>query len=144
MPDMPTCIYEARNVCGEGPVWDVAEQALYWVDIPECKIMRYDREGQVSAWNTPSDIGAFALRRSGGVIAGLRSGMTLIDLERGHTRIVANPAGGQPNVRFNDGKCDRQGRFWCGTCHEQADLTLRQPIAALYRIDPRPKLSSCP
>lgn len=136
MTETPICVYEARNVCGEGPVWDIADQALYWVDIPERKIYRRrESDGQVTSWTVPSDIGAMALRKSGGFIAALRSGLALFDSKRGTTEVFADPEKDEPMTRFNDGKCDRAGRFWIGTCHEQADLKKRRPIAALYRVD---------
>jgi len=34
--------------------------------------------------------------------------------------------------RFNDGACDGRGRLWIGTM----DRHLREPVGALYRIDP--------
>ena len=137
MTNTVVCVYEARNVCGEGPVWDVEEQALYWVDIVGRKILRRtEADGAVTEWPVPADIGAMALRRSGGFIAALRSGLVLLDPVTGATRLVANPEHDEPQTRFNDGKCDRAGRFWIGTCHEVADLTRRRPIAALYRVDP--------
>jgi sugar lactone lactonase YvrE len=37
----------------------------------------------------------------------------------------------QDNV-LNDGKCDRRGRFWCGS----RDGALKDPAGALYRLDP--------
>ena len=64
--DGPECIYMAKNVCGEGPVWDVEEQALYWVDIPEGKIWRrQEANNEIASWSFGTDIGAFALREKG-------------------------------------------------------------------------------
>jgi len=34
---------QVRNNTGESPVWHADEQALYWVDIPEKKLYRYNR-----------------------------------------------------------------------------------------------------
>ena len=30
------------NVVGEGPTWDPRERRLYWIDIPNGRIFRYD------------------------------------------------------------------------------------------------------
>jgi sugar lactone lactonase YvrE len=137
MTDAPVCVYEARNVCGEGPVWDVDEQALYWIDIIERSIFRRTESGgEVTQWSVPADIGAMALRRTGGFVAALRSGLALFDPATGAARVVLDPEPDEPQTRFNDGKCDRAGRFWVGTCHEVADPSQRRPIASLYRIDP--------
>ncbi|MBX6372733.1 MAG: SMP-30/gluconolactonase/LRE family protein [Acetobacteraceae bacterium] len=42
------------------------------------------------------------------------------------------PARLREGARFNDGCCDRLGRFWVGTM----DRALREPVGALYRVDP--------
>ncbi len=132
----PVCIYEAKNVCGEGPVWDAAEQALYWVDIPEGRILRRrEADGAVTSWTVGTDIGAMALRTGGGVVAGLRSGFALVDLGTSEVDLIGDPESERSDTRFNDGKCDPQGRFWCGTFHDLPDPKKRQPVAALYRLD---------
>lgn len=133
----PQCVFEARNVCGEGPVWDDEAQALYWVDIPEKRIFRRDEaSGSVESWPVPADIGAIALRRSGGLIAGLRSGFALVDLDKETCEIFASPEDGLADNRLNDGKCDPRGRFWCGSLHDEADPAKRRPIGRVYRVDP--------
>lgn len=137
MNDVPVCIFEARNVCGEGPVWDAEEGALYWVDIPENMVHRLDPStGQARRWRVPAEIGALALRRHGGIIAALRTGFALIDLDTDAVQTVADPEADEPATRFNDGKCDRRGRFWCGSLHDVPDPKRRRPVAALYRVDP--------
>lgn len=137
MADSVECVLAAGNVCGEGPVWDVADQALYWVDIPRCRIHRLDwATGKTEQWTVPAAIGCFALRRGGGLVAALRTGIAMLDLATGAAETFADPDAGLPETRFNDGKCDSHGRFWCGSMHDTSDPALRRPIAALYRIDP--------
>jgi sugar lactone lactonase YvrE len=80
----------------------------------------------------PEEVGSFALREQGGLIAALRSGFALIDLERGRIEPLADPEADRPQNRFNDGRCDRQGRFWAGTMNEPRDAR----SGALYRLDP--------
>ena len=44
-----------RDELGEGPVWDVQAQALYWVDIVNRRVFRLDPgTGEVIRWRTPS------------------------------------------------------------------------------------------
>jgi sugar lactone lactonase YvrE len=76
-------------------------------------------------------VGSFALREQGGLVAALRSGFALIDLERGAVDRLVDPEADRPENRFNDGRCDRQGRFWAGTMNEPR--TARS--GALYRLD---------
>jgi sugar lactone lactonase YvrE len=78
------------------------------------------------------DIGCLALRQRGGAIAALRSGFAYIDFATGDVRKLTSPILDDPDLRFNDGRCDRRGRFWAGTVHEQRRLG----TAALYRFDP--------
>ncbi len=122
--------YQADDQLGEGPVWSVAEQALYWVDITRPCLQRWQPEtGAYMAWTMPSQIGSYALRQQGGAVVALRDGLYLFDFDDGALTAVCRPEAGL-NTRFNDGKCDRHGRFWAGT----TDLAFKQPLGALYRL----------
>ena len=123
--------FEAKNILGEGPVWSVAEQALYWVDIERPSLQRFDPDTKVhQTWPMPSRIGSFALRQAGGFVAALQTGLAFFDAETGRIDPIANPEN-HLQTRFNDGKCDRNGRFWVGT----TDINFREPIGSLYRFD---------
>jgi len=43
-------------------------------------------------------------------------------------------------MRFNDGRCDRQGRFWAGTMVQE--MAAANPAGSLYRYDANGVLSS--
>jgi sugar lactone lactonase YvrE len=123
---------QQTDVLGEGPVWDVEEQALYWVDIRKPAVRRYDGGSRkVSTWTTPETVGSLAVRKQGGLLLALKSSLAFFDPQFGAIRRVASPEADRPSQRFNDGKCDRQGRFWAGTMND-AD---RQPDGTLYRFD---------
>lgn len=123
---------EQTDVLGEGPVWDVQEQALYWVDIRKPAVRRYDGGNRkVSTWTTPEMVGSLAVRKQGGLLLALKSSLAFFDPQSGSIRRVASPEADRPSQRFNDGKCDRQGRFWAGTMNDAA----RQPDGTLYRFD---------
>ena len=131
MPDVE-CVLQMQNAFGESPVWSAAERALYWVDVKAPAVHRLEPGiGDVCTWPMLEDIGAIALRRAGGLIAGMRSGFYTINLSTGTRRLVSNPLLNEPRLRFNDGKCDRAGRFWCGTL-DDSDF---QPVGSLYRLD---------
>jgi len=124
--------YFSKDDLGEGPVWSPDEQALYWVDILRPTLQRWHPEsGQYRDWKLPSDIGSFALRANGGAVVALRTGFAFLDLETGQLTPIMDPEADQPFTRFNDGKCDRRGRFWAGTMDEESPNTR----AALYRLD---------
>lgn len=127
------CVVEARNILGEGPVWDVAEQALYWVDIEGRLLQRLTpATGAVERWTTPERIACFALRDGGGLIVAFASGIAFYDPGPGATEWIARPEAHLPGNRFNEGKCDRRGRFWTGTMDDR----LGRHSGALYRVDP--------
>jgi sugar lactone lactonase YvrE len=127
------CAVRGTALIGESPVWSVAEGALYWVDMPGRLIhRRIEGATHVDTWPTRSDIGALAICKAGGLIAALEDGLYHLDPDRGSTDKVVDPTGGDTAVQFNDGKCDRFGRFWAGTM----DRVEQQPLGALYRLDP--------
>lgn len=126
------CVIERSDSLGEGPVWSVREQTLYWVDIVGRAARSYSPStGRRHDWSMPAEIGALALRTSGGALVALRSGFALLDLGTGALTHVCDPEPDLPENLFNDGACDRSGRFWAGTLHQ--DET--QPLGSLYRLD---------
>lgn len=129
-----TRIGEQSDVLGEGPTWSVREQALYWVSIRLPGVRRYHpASGRIDTWTLPEFVGSLALRARGGLIVALRSGMAAWDPGSGTLDMLSAPEAHIEHHRFNDGKCDRQGRFWAGTMH---DVT-RDPVGSLYRLDTR-------
>jgi len=131
MAATPTCVLDARASLGECPVWSVDEQVLYWVDINEPALHRFDpRTRQDTALPMPSSIGSFALRASGGFVVALRDGIHEADARGTLGRRLAAAPYDTANHRFNDGRCDRQGRFLVGTMNEPRDAS----TGALYRL----------
>ena len=126
-----TCVANVHAVLGEGPVWVARENSLYWLDIKGLKIFRLDDRGQVSDWPTPFRVGSIVPRRQGGFIGGTEGGIAEVDPRAKLFRILIDPEADLPDNRFNDGKLDRQGRFWAGTMDdsEQSDS------GTLYRLD---------
>ncbi len=126
------CVIERSDQLGEGPVWSVRDQTLYWVDIVGRRAHSYSPStGRRNGWSLPSEIGALALRNSGGVLVALRSGFTLLDLDTGNLTPVHDPEPDLPENLFNDGAVDRAGRFWAGTLHQDEV----EPLGSLYRLD---------
>lgn len=130
---------DVRNRVGESPLWSPAEQALYWVDIDARRLHRHDwqtREAQ--HWDLPERIGCIALHATGGLVAGMETGIyRLRPQRRGQIEVVPlqQIAFSQPGMRFNDGRCDRAGRFWLSSM--VMDMSLASPAGVLYRYDRR-------
>lgn len=133
MTDTPfRCVLDLRAALGESPTWSIDEQALYFVDIVAPALIRFDAAtGAHTATAMPSSIGCFGLRERGGFVVALRDGIWLADA---HGRLEHRLAGAPydpAHHRFNDGRVDRQGRFWVGSMNEKRDA----PSAALYRLE---------
>ncbi|MDR6448458.1 SMP-30/gluconolactonase/LRE family protein [Paraburkholderia sp. 22099] len=144
---------QAPALVGESPVWRAAEQALYWVDIPARKIVRLRLDSaERSEWLLPEKVACIAFDRRGTVLAGCETGLFAVALTeaaasdapggeplKATARKLAAPAFPFDDMRFNDGRCDRQGRFWSGTMVQ--DMAAANPAGALYRFDERGVLS---
>ena len=126
------------DTLGESPVWRVREQALYWVDIAGRRVNRLDMaSGKRRAWSTGEMPACIAFARDGGLLAAMESG--IFGLELGEDRAakatrLASVSHPMAAMRFNDGRCDRQGRFWAGTMH--TDIPAAHAVGSLYRYDP--------
>jgi sugar lactone lactonase YvrE len=115
---------------GEGPLWSARDQTIYWIDVTQRKVFRHNLQTNKTEQFAVSGMpGSIALRKDGGIIAAFRTGLALIALaQEKETKI---PSSIDFSIeRFNDGKCDRRGRFFAGTM----DKTMQEPIGALYRI----------
>lgn len=132
------CVLDCANHLGEGPVWDVAEQCLYWVDstgrrVDKPAIWRFDpATGDVRNWNVSADIGAMALRSTGGAVLALNDGFYSFDFDSGATELIAATSDDSTRARLNDGKVDRHGRFIVGGMDDQEELEM----CSLWRLDP--------
>ncbi|MGH6934513.1 MAG: SMP-30/gluconolactonase/LRE family protein [Dongiaceae bacterium] len=136
------CVFESRDWLGEGPCWHPGEQALYWTDVPAKCIHRWNpRTGMHRRWDMAEMVTAIAVRRSGGLIIACHTGIDFFDPETGAATRFAEPEKHKPANRSNDGKCDRQGRFWYGTmmnnfAADMSETPITANTGALYRIDP--------
>lgn len=136
-------VLDVRNGVGESPVWDAARQRLFWVDIPAKTLWCWSAaSGQARQWTTPEQTGCIALSTGGDAapfgrwVAAMENGLALLtpqaDGTLAHEQLVGvnHP---QSGMRFNDGRCDRQGRLRAGTM--VADMSLAAPSGSLYALD---------
>jgi sugar lactone lactonase YvrE len=129
-----TCVVDARAQLGEGTLWDPSAGVLWWIDIWGPTIHRYDpATGVDDTWTAPEYLGCIGLREKGGLVLTMASGFHFFDPQSRTFTPIADPEAGRSNTRFNDGKPDRQGRFWSGTMFEAEGPV--QFIGALYRMD---------
>ena len=109
-------LLDVKTTLGEGPVWDVDQQRLYFIDSMDGRVFRCTADGtEIRAWDVPGKIGSMALRKNGeGAIVSLDKGFWLLDFESGECDLLEDPEEGKDQNRINDGKCDRRGRFFAG------------------------------
>ena len=123
-------VLACSNKLGEGPIWNPSEQALYWVDIGQNLIQRYDRaSGRHDTYDEGLPATSLGLRASGGLIIATARGFASWSPGMESPSFIADPEAGKLDARFNDGAVDPGGRFWAGTMS-------KTPTSRLYRLDP--------
>lgn len=131
-------VVDAKALVGEGPSWDAQARRLLWVDIQGRAVHVYDpTTARDRCISVPCEPGTVVPRRGGGAVLATDSGYAFMDLDTGVLSPIANPEAGHPERRFNDGKCDPQGRFWAGTLYQDMSRPVTQwdPVGTLYRLD---------
>jgi sugar lactone lactonase YvrE len=130
-------VVDARNAVGESPVWLAFEQALYWVDIAARRLWRWDAATAATRqWRSDEMIGCIAPSARGGWLCAMESGVfhaVTSDGDTLKTQRLANVDHPRPGMRFNDGRCDRQGRLRAGTM--LMDMGAAQAVGSLYALD---------
>lgn len=114
--------WPGRAQLAESPLWSPEQAAFYWVDIYARQLWRHDGgAGPARCWPLAQDVGCIALCAGGGLLAAMRDGVYALALHEDGSHsaslIAAAPHG--PSMRFNDGRCDRQGRFWVGSMDDR-------------------------
>ena len=121
---------------GESPTWHATQQCWYWVDIPARRIWRMEHGGGAPRyWEAPEMVACIAPAGDGSLVAGMETGIFRLALGGdglAHATRLAAPAAGEldEGMRFNDGRCDRQGRFWSGTMF--MDMGAARAVGGLY------------
>lgn len=129
----PSEILRVGNTLGEGILWDSRREVLWWTDIQERCLHRYEwASGALQILAAPERIGSFGLiAGSEELITAFASGIAVYDARRQTLAWLARPEA-PAGVRFNDGRVDRRGRFWAGTMMEGET---HSPVGCLYSID---------
>jgi L-arabinonolactonase len=110
-------LVDVKTTLGEGPLWDVDQQRLYWIDSFDGRVFRATADGrELRAWDVPQKIGSMAIRKDGdGAVVSLQRGFHLLDFKTGDVTLVYDPEPDLPSNRLNDGKVDKRGRFIAGS-----------------------------
>lgn len=124
-------ILDAHCQLAESPVWSEQTKRLLFVDITGRRLFKFEPKSQaLETYAVEEDIGCVALEKGGGFVAGLRSGIWMLDEHGGKQRLLATNPEDSKISRFNDGRVDPSGRFLVGTLDEA-----KAGRAGLYRYD---------
>jgi L-arabinonolactonase len=126
---------KVANQLGEGVQWHIDSQTIWWTDIQGYCLYSYCvAHCQVTKYLMPDRVGCFAfIENDERFIVAFAAGIALFTLSTGELTWLAQPEKHIVGNRFNDGRVDRQGRFWAGSMVEETKFS--QQSAALYRMD---------
>jgi sugar lactone lactonase YvrE len=115
---------------GEGPVWSMRWGGLRWVDMLAGDVLSLADDGSIARRHVGHVAAAIRPRREGGAVIGVERGFALESADG--TITTLDPIWENTKVRMNEGGCDPDGRFYCGSmAYDQTP-----GAAALYRLDP--------
>lgn len=126
----------AQCVLGEGPVWDHRQSCLWFTDIQSAQLLRLDwPSAELTRFDLPERLGSLGLTADPTrLICAFASGFALYAPVTGECHWLHQTEPDNRGIRMNDGRIDRQGRFWAGSMVEDRK---RAPVegGSLYRLD---------
>ncbi|MGF6637452.1 D-xylonolactonase [Paraburkholderia sp. MM6662-R1] len=129
---VPVCVWALGAELAEGPLWQAAENAVYFVDIKGRRIHRLSvATGEQQTWQAPDQPGFLAPLADGTFVCGLPSGLHRFDPASGEFSKLAEVEPHLPGNRLNDGFVDARGRLWFGSMDDAEEA----PSGTLYRVN---------
>ncbi len=127
---VPERVADSRCRTGEGPLWHEGEQRLYWVDIPEGRLYRFDpASGAHEQVFQGEPIGGFTVQADGSLLLFMARGAIAVWRRDRPLSPVVEEIPVERESRFNDVIADPEGRVFCGTMPGPAGG------GRLYRLD---------
>lgn len=123
-----------ENELGEGVIWDHKAAKVWWTDIQQSHLYRYDPQSkELEQWRTPERLCCFApLENGDGLVAAFESGFAFYNPATGQLDWIKKLEEDNPATRFNDGRTDRQGRLWSATMVEGDDAPYQGSLYCLH------------
>jgi xylono-1,5-lactonase len=122
MASLPFSLCAIGATLGEGPVWDERSGMLWFVDIKEQQVYRFDpAQGVLRSWTAPDHIGWVLPDDEGTLVAGLKNGLHCFDPKDGSFKPLGNPEPDKPGNRLNDATVDAEGAIWFGTMDDSEE-----------------------
>lgn len=143
----PVC--DQRFKLAEGPFWDEAGQALYWVDIAGFRAMRLC-QGQIRHWQFDEPVSAFIPTTRGDALVTLVSGVHRLDLASdAQSPLISlfcqpDPVAGN---RPNEARCDAKGQLWLGSMQNNldaqgGDVPLERRSGGVFRVNAQAQVTA--
>jgi D-xylonolactonase len=128
-------VADYANRTGEGCLWHPEERLLYWLDIPQGRLFRYDPASDRSElFDLGAPAGGFTLQDDGDLLLFMARGAIRTWREGRYTGCIAAELPEELGNRFNDVIADPEGRVFCGVMSTPARR------GRLYRLDPDGRL----
>jgi D-xylonolactonase len=127
----PEVVVDHPSACGEGPLWNEDEQKVYWVDIPNGELYRYDPASGVNelVYKDEGNIGGYTFQTDGSILLFGTAGK-IQRLKDGAVTVLHETVPGEEDGRFNDVHAAPDGGVFCGT------MPTATHLASLYRLAP--------
>ena len=114
----------------ERQVWSERWGGLRWVDMLAGDVLSLVADGAINRRHVGNVAAVLRPRRQGGTVIGVERGFALEDADG--TLTYLDELWTDTRVRMNEGGCDPDGRFYCGSmAYDQ-----HPGAGALYRFDP--------
>ena len=125
----PELIADYACETGENPLWHPIEKRLYWCDIPNGRIFRYDpASGVHEKCYEGKTVGGFTIQSDGSLLLFMDRG-AVATWHDGELTEVLPEIEAERSSRFNDVIADPRGRVFCGTMSSSVSK------GRLYRLD---------
>lgn len=118
-------VWSLGATLGEGPVWDARDAALWFVDIKQHRVHRFDPAGgETRSFDAPGQVGWVLPSADGGFLAGLQTGLYRFDPESGAFTLLTAVEPDRPGNRLNDATVAADGAVWFGSMDDgETDVT---------------------
>jgi D-xylonolactonase len=126
----PVLLVDYQCHTGENPLWHPLEKRIYWLDIPEGLIFRFDPATKKHEHFAVGDmVGGFTIQEEGALLLFMAKGRIAVWHEGEIRYHIIEEIADERETRFNDVIADPAGRVFCGT------MPTKERLARLYRLD---------
>lgn len=127
----PVSVCPVGATLGEGPVWITGDATLWFVDIKQHRIHRFQPNGgALKSWEAPAQPGWILPADDRNLIVGLQTGLHRFDPADGSFALLDQPEAHRPGNRLNDATVGADGTLWFGSMDDAEEA----PTGHYYRF----------